>query len=154
MKKTARKSAGKVKSTQSQKTVKRDGKAFAAADASSFPVVGVGASAGGLAAVSELLRHLQPGVGAAFALIQHLDPKHGSLTPEILSRISPMPVNEVQNGMRIRPGQVYVIPPNRNMRLKNGVLKLTPRMEGRGQHLPIDVFFQSLAEDRKEHVVD
>ena len=74
MKKTARKSTGKIKSTRSQKTAKRDGTAFAAA-AASFPVIGVGASAGGLAAVTELLRHLPPGLGAAFALIQHLDPK-------------------------------------------------------------------------------
>jgi two-component system, chemotaxis family, CheB/CheR fusion protein len=153
VKKAARKSTGKIKSTLSQNTVKRAGTAFAAADASSFPVVGVGASAGGLAAVTELLKPLPPGVGAAFVLIQHLDPKHGSLTTDILSRVSPIPVNEVQNGMRIRPNHVYVIPPNRNMRLQRGVLKLSPRTEARGQHLPIDVFFRSLAEDRKEHAI-
>jgi len=73
VKKTARKSTGKIKSILSQNTVKRSGTAFAVADASSFPVVGVGASAGGLAAVTEFLKHLPPGVGAAFVLIQHLD---------------------------------------------------------------------------------
>src|SRR5262249_39692100 len=94
-----------------------------------------------------------PGVGAAFVIIQHLDPKHGSLATDILSRVSPIPVSEVKNGMPIRAGHVYVIPPNRNMRLQRGVLKLTPRTEGRGQHLPIDLFFRSLAEDRKDHAI-
>jgi two-component system, chemotaxis family, CheB/CheR fusion protein len=122
-------------------------------DSPSFSVVGVGASAGGLAAVTALLKHLPPGVGAAFVIIQHLDPKHGSLTPDILSRVSPIPVNEVQDGMRIRPSHVYVIPPNSNMRLQQGVLKLTPRTEARGQHLPIDLFFRSLAEDRKDQAI-
>jgi two-component system CheB/CheR fusion protein len=107
-----------------------------------------------LAAVTELLKHLPPtGVGAAIVIIQHLDPKHGSLTTDILSRVSPMRVDEVTDGMRIQRNHVYVIPPNSNMRLLNGVLKLTPRAETRGQHLPIDVFFKSLAEDRKEQAI-
>ena len=121
--------------------------------ASSFFVVGIGASAGGLAAVTELLKHVPSGVGVAIVIIQHLDPKHGSLTADILSRVSSMPVDEVRDGMRIRPNHVYVIPPNSNMRLLHGVLKLSPRTETRGQHLPIDVFFKSLAEDRKEHAI-
>jgi two-component system CheB/CheR fusion protein len=118
-----------------------------------FPVVGVGASAGGLAAVTELLKHLPAALGAAVVIIQHLDPKHGSLTTDILSRVSSMPVAEVKDGMRPQPGHVYVMPPNKNMALSHGVLKLSPRSEGRGQHLPINLFFKSLADDRTDHAV-
>ena len=119
---------------------------------SSFPVIGIGASAGGLTAVTQLLKNLPSRIGMAVVIIQHLDPKHGSLTAEILSRISPMPVAEVKDGTRIQPDQVYVIPPNNNLRLSKGVLKLSPRLEGR-QHLPIDVFFQSLAAEKKDEAI-
>src|SRR5262245_4402516 len=118
--------------------------------ASAFPVVGIGASAGGLTAVTQLLKYLPPKIGMAVVVIQHLDPKHGSLTAEILARTSTMPVAEVTDGMRIEADHVYVIPPNSNLRLTKGVLRLSPRTIARGQHLPIDFFFQSLAEDKKE----
>jgi two-component system CheB/CheR fusion protein len=119
----------------------------------SFPVVGLGASAGGLAAVTELLRRLPDSTGASFVIIQHLDPRHGSFSADILSRVSSMPVDEVRDGMPVQPNHVYVIPPNSNMRLVRGVLRLSPRTETRGQHLPIDLFFKSLAEDRKERAI-
>src|SRR5690242_8167493 len=122
-----------------------------AAEVSSFlfPVVGIGASAGGLAAVTELLKELPRGIGAAVVIIQHLDPEHGSLSGEILSRISPLPVSEVTDGMGIERGHVYVIPPNRDLRLEQGLLKLSPRVKGR-RHLPIDLFFESLARERRD----
>jgi two-component system CheB/CheR fusion protein len=119
----------------------------------SFPVVGIGASAGGLTAVTQLLKYLPPEIGIAVVVIQHLDPKHGSLTADILSRACPMPVAEVQDGMQIERGRVYVIPPNRNLRLSKGILELSPRIEARGQHLPIDFFFQSLASEKKDLAV-
>src|SRR5262245_57609788 len=123
----AGKTPGRVGSSPAQSRAgQRSEKVAVGADPASFPVVGVGASAGGLAAVTDLLKHLPPTVGAAFVLIQHLDPKHGSLTTDILSRVSPIPVSEVKDGMRIQPRHVYVIPPNRNMRLQGRVLKLTP----------------------------
>src|SRR5215470_2940549 len=128
-------------------------KAFEPSVSVSFPVVGIGASAGGLMAVTQLLKHLEPDVGVALVIIQHLHPQHGSLTTDILSRVSRLPVNEVQEGMPIQPNHVYVIPPNRNMRLLHGVLKLSPRTETRGQHLPIDLFFKSLAEDLKGQAI-
>jgi len=129
---------------------KRSAKASKAT--SSFPVIGIGASAGGLTAVTQLLKHLPARIGMAVVVIQHLDPKHGSLTAEILSRISPMPVAEVKDGTRIQPDNVYVIPPNYNLRLSKGVLKLSPRLEAR-QHLPIDLFFQSLADEKKDEAI-
>ena len=120
----------------------------ASQDASAFPVVGVGASAGGLSAVTHLLKQLPAETGVAIVVIQHLDPKHESLTAEILSRISPMPVSEVRDRTRIERNHVYVIPPNRNLRLSKEFLTLSPRVAS-AQHLPVDFFFQSLAAEKK-----
>src|SRR5689334_12688480 len=78
----------------------------------SFPVVGIVASAGGVAVVTQLLNHLRVGIGIAVVVIQHLDPKHGSLAADILSRSCRMPVAEIQHGVQIEAGRVYVIPPN------------------------------------------
>src|ERR1035437_10973502 len=77
----------------------------------SFPVVGIGASAGGLEAFTKLLKHLPNDTGMAFVLVQHLDPTHGSALTEILSRATAMPVTEVRDGMQVEPNHVYVIPP-------------------------------------------
>jgi two-component system, chemotaxis family, CheB/CheR fusion protein len=114
-----------------------------------FPIVGVGASAGGLEAFKQFLSSLAVDTGMAFVLIQHLDPKHESLSTDILSRITSMPVAEVTNGMRVEPNHIYIIPPNFGMEIFHGVLKLIPRVEIRGQHMAIDSFFRSLADDRK-----
>lgn len=120
----------------------------ASRDVSAFPVVGIGASAGGLSALTHLLKQLPAETGVAIVVIQHLDPKHESLTAEILSRTSLMPVSEVRDRTRIERNHVYVIPPNRNLRLSKEVLALSPRIAS-AQHLPVDFFFQSLAADKK-----
>jgi two-component system CheB/CheR fusion protein len=119
----------------------------------SFPIVGIGASAGGLEAFSQLLSHLPLTTGMAFVLIQHLDPSHESMSTEILSRTTKMPVNEVHDGLRVEPNHVYVIPPNYEMAIIQGVLSLLPRTETRGQHMTIDFFFQSLAQDQKARAI-
>ncbi|OYD92506.1 ATPase [Nostoc sp. 'Peltigera membranacea cyanobiont' 210A] len=113
-----------------------------------FPVVGIAASAGGLEAFTEVLRHLLTDTGMAFVLIQHLDPNHKSLLSEILARTTQMPVIEVQNGMTVEPNKVYIIPPNTKMMLSGGVLQLTPREKVQGKYMPADAFFTSLAADR------
>jgi two-component system CheB/CheR fusion protein len=118
-----------------------------------FPIVGVGASAGGLEAFTQMLGALPVDTGMAFVLVQHLAPKHASLLAEILSRTTTMPVTEVHDEPRVEPNRVYVIPPNRNMIISQGVLKLFPRKEARGQHRPIDFFFRSLAEDQRERAI-
>jgi two-component system, chemotaxis family, CheB/CheR fusion protein len=110
-----------------------------------FPVVGIGASAGGLEAFRQLLSHLPIDTGMAFVLIQHLDPHQKSLLTEILARETAMPVVEVQSGMAIQPNQVYVIPPNTKMAIVHGALKLTAR--DRTKPMPVDTFFFSLAAD-------
>jgi two-component system CheB/CheR fusion protein len=114
----------------------------------SFPVVGIGASAGGLEAFTQLLRALPDETGAGFVLIQHLDPTHHSILTELLSKATGMPVSEAKEDMEVEPNHVYVIPPNQNMAISDGTLKLTPRTETRGQSMPIDHFLRSLAEDQ------
>jgi two-component system CheB/CheR fusion protein len=118
-----------------------------------FPVVGVGASAGGLEAFTELLRHLPEKVGMAYVLVQHLDPTHGSVLQEILSRTAKIPVSEVTDGENIQRDHVYVIPANANMIIQDGVLRLAPREPNRGRHMPIDYFLRSLAEDRGDQAI-
>ena len=113
-----------------------------------FPIVGIAASAGGLEAFTQVLRHLVTDTGMAFVLIQHLDPNHKSLLSEILARTTKMPVTEVQDGLTIESNKVYVIPPNTKMILSNGVLQLTPREKVQGKYMPADAFFTSLAADR------
>jgi two-component system CheB/CheR fusion protein len=118
-----------------------------------FPVVGVGASAGGLEAFSELLANLPRDVPMAVVLVQHLDPKHSSLLTELLTRTTPMSVVEVRPGTRVEPSHVYVIPPNTTMTIADGVLQLSPRPHTNTPHMPIDLFFRSLAEDRGDKAI-
>ena len=108
-----------------------------------FPIVGIGASAGGLEALGQLLAATPPDTGMTFVIVQHLDPQHESQLPEILRPLTKMPVISVTDGMRVEPDHVYVIPPNTSMELEDGTLGLAAR-EG-GIHLPIDIFFRSLA---------
>ena len=121
--------------------------------AKSLTIVGIGASAGGLEAFGQLLRNLPANTGMAFVLVQHLDPKHESLLPEILSRRTTIPVNQAKDGMAVEPDQIYVMPPNTDMTISGGILILKPRTEAHGHHVPIDHFFYSLAEDQKENAI-
>ena len=113
-----------------------------------FPVVGIGASAGGLEALKQLLEPLPVDTGMAFVLVPHLDPTHDSILTELLSRGTRMPVSEVRDGMAIAPDHIYVIPRNTNMAIAEGVLRLLPREEARARHRPIDYFMRTLAEDQ------
>lgn len=119
----------------------------------SFPVVAVGASAGGLEAFTHLLKNLPADTGMAFILIQHLAPAHESILTELLSKATAMPVSEVKEGVAVEPNKVYVIPPAREMNIVQGILHLTPRETGGEQHMPVDSFLRSLAEDRKDNSI-
>ena len=119
----------------------------------SFPIAAIGASAGGLDAFTQLLSNLPNDTGMGFVLIQHLAPEHDSLLSEILRRTTEMPVNQAQEGMRIAPNSVYVIPPNTLMTLEQGILRLEPRRKVRGKYMVIDGFFSSLAADRGENAI-
>jgi len=119
----------------------------AAAETGAFPIVGVGASAGGFEAFAEMLKHLPENTGMAFVFVQHLDPTHSSVLTEIIARSTKIPVSEVTDRMKIEPNRIYVIPANATMILQGGELRLSPRLLSRGQHLPIDHFFYSLADE-------
>jgi two-component system CheB/CheR fusion protein len=109
--------------------------------------VGLGASAGGLEAVQELLSHLGPDTGMGFVLVQHLSPDRESFLSDILARSTSMPVREATDGTTVKPDHLYVIPPNRDIRVQQGVLRLGRRARGLQRYLPVDHFFRSLAED-------
>jgi len=118
-----------------------------------FPVAGIGASAGGLEAFTALLKALPNDTGMAFVLVQHMDPAHDSALSQILSRATGMLVEEVTDGIAVKPNRVYVIPSNADMTIRGGILRLAQRQEVAGRHLPIDRFLASLAEDRKSAAI-
>jgi two-component system CheB/CheR fusion protein len=120
-----------------------------------FPVVGIGASAGGLAAFEDFFSAMpddgEPGM--AFVLVQHLAPEHKSLLVELIKRYTRMQVFEVEDGVVVQPNCVYIIPPNRDLAFLHGALHLLEPVLPRGQHLPIDFFFRSLAQDQHENAI-
>lgn len=115
--------------------------------ANKFPVVGIGASAGGLAAFKDLVASIPEDSGMAYVLVQHLDPNHESLLPELLQKVSKIPVLEIANDIKVEPDHIYIIPSNKMLLANDGVLELSPRPapEKNKRNLPIDLFFSSLA---------
>ncbi len=120
-----------------------------------FPVVGIGASAGGLDAFKKLLKAIPEDSGMAYVLVQHLDPKHESLLPELLQKVTKIPVIEITDDIKVHPDHIYVIPSNKMMVATDGVLLLAPRPEknNTARNLPIDLFFKSLAQVHQEHAI-
>jgi two-component system CheB/CheR fusion protein len=116
------------------------------ADRDAIPVVGIGASAGGLEVFKRLLGHLPADGGFAIVFVQHLDPKHHSLLAEILARSTAMPVSEAADGMLLEVNHVYVIPAGVDLTLADGALVLVPRTQPAGVHMPIDGFLRTVAE--------
>jgi len=116
-------------------------------------IVGLGASAGGLAALEEFFRHAPTGLGVAYVVVQHLDPEHASVLAELLQRVTSMPVVEVTDGVTVRRDTVHVIPPNREMEVFQGTLLLTVPSAPRGQRMAVDGFFRSLADERGAEAV-
>jgi two-component system CheB/CheR fusion protein len=111
-----------------------------------FYLVGIGASAGGLEALERFFRKMDKQDSIAFVVIQHLSPDYKSMLVELLSKHAQMPVHQAENEMAVLPGHVYVIPPKRGMTISEGTLKLREVPQGR-PHLPIDIFFDSMAND-------
>jgi two-component system CheB/CheR fusion protein len=118
-----------------------------------FPIVCIGASAGGLEALEQFFGNVPDSSGMAYVVIQHLDPTQKGMLPELLQRISKMKVFQVKDRMKIEPNFVYVIPPNKSMSVLKGVLYLFDPFEARGLRLPIDFFLRSLADDQKEFAI-
>ncbi len=112
-----------------------------------FPVVGIGASAGGLDAFKKLLKAIPEHSGMAYVLVQHLHPGHESMLPEILQKVTKIPVLEISDDIKVLPDHIYIIPSNKVLLANDGVLLLKPRTASKNKHtLPIDLFFTSLAE--------
>ena len=118
-----------------------------------FSIVGVGTSAGGLEALEQFFAGVPKNSGMAFVVVQHLDPDRHGLLPELLQRATPMLVQQAGNRMKTRPDCVYVIPPNKDLVILHDTLYLLDRLAPHGLRLPIDSFFRSLAEDRREHAI-
>ena len=114
-----------------------------------FPVVGIGASAGGLEALEAFMRHVPDASGMAFVVVQHLDPTREGMMAELLQRSTAMKVSQIEDRTRVVPDHVYVIPPNKDLSILHGVLHLLAPTARRAPHLPIDFFFRSLADDQR-----
>ena len=150
----------KKRLNQSETTVQTPGPTEDAAIArdersrvASFPIAGIGASAGGLEAFTQLLKALPLDTGMGFVLVQHLDPEHESALTQILSRATSLPVCDVTNSQPVQPNHVYIIPPDTNLTIAEGKLRLQPRPKTRTPHRPIDSFFESLADDHGERAI-
>ena len=118
-----------------------------------FPIVGIGASAGGFEALELFLRNVPDKSGMAFVVIQHLDPAHRGTMVELLQRFTKMRVAQAQDDMEVEPDRVYVIPPGKDMSILHGILHLLPQEKPHGLNLPIDFFFRSLALDQQERSI-
>ncbi len=117
-----------------------------------FPVVGIGASAGGLEAFKKLIKAIPVKTGMAYILVQHLHPEHNSSLPQILQRETTMKVNEISDNVKVQPDEVYIIPSNKMLVATDGVLQLSPRPKEQ-RNMPIDLFLSSLAEVHQSHAI-
>ena len=115
-----------------------------------FPIVGIGTSAGGLSALEQFFKNVPRASGMAFIVIQHLDPHHKGMLPELLQRATAMPVALAKHRVLVQPDCIYVIPSNRDMAIRRGRLNLSKTARTRGLHLPVDSFFSSLATNCKQ----
>jgi two-component system CheB/CheR fusion protein len=118
-----------------------------------FPVVGIGASAGGLEAFIEFFEAVPENPGMAFVLVQHLPPDRESLIAEILAKHTSLPVKQVEDGMRVEPNHVYVIRPGHTLTIKGGKLHLGESLNEPGHNRPVDDFFRSLAEEQRQRSI-
>ena len=133
-------------------TTTKKNKSQPSATVQNFPIVGIGASAGGLDAFKRLLTAIPENSGMAYVLVQHLDPSHDSMLPEILQRVTKIPVHEITDDINLAPDHIYIIPENKILTSTDGVLQLAPR-EKNILNLSIDIFFTSLAEVHKEFAI-
>ncbi len=139
MKKTTNKKERSVVHTANQRRLERF----------SFPIVGIGSSAGGLEALEQFFGNVPNDSGLAYVVIQHLDPSRVGIMPEILQRSTQMQVVQASDTQKVQPNHVYIIPPNKSMSVLNGCLYLFEPVESRGLRLPVDFFFRSLADDQQ-----
>jgi len=146
------------KTDKSEKTGPRDkavpsDRESAPRSRTTLPIVGIGASAGGLESFEAFFSAMPPDAGMAFILVSHLDPTHVSIMPELIRKRTKMQVLQIEDGMRVQPNTVYVVPPKQDLSILNGVLQLMEQRKPRGANLPIDGFLQALAKDQGANAV-
>lgn len=151
-KKSVKKEQGRIKVS---KTTRLQKPKTAISDPEGFPIVGIGASAGGLNAIELFFKAMTADKqsGIAYIIVQHLDPEHKSILSELVSKYTRMDVHVIEDGMKVQPNNVYIIPPNCDMAFFHGSLQLMKPVLPRGLRLPIDFFFRSLAEDLHERAI-
>lgn len=118
-----------------------------------FPVVGIGASAGGLDAFKKFVKSIPETSGMAYIFVQHLAPSHQSVLPELLQRVTPIPIHEITDKIRLEPDNIYIIPANKLLIANDSVLELSPRPPKEQRCMPVDIFFSSLAEVHGTHAI-
>lgn len=118
-----------------------------------FHIVGIGASAGGLEAFEAVFRNMPENPGMAFVLVPHLDPTHASILPQLVQKCTHMKVMQVEDGSKVLPNTVYIVPPNKDLAMLHGALQLIEPTESRAMRLPINYFFRSLAQDQREKAI-
>ncbi len=118
-----------------------------------LPIIGIGASAGGLEALEQFIMQVPPASGMAYVIVQHLEPTHKGIMSELLQRSTSMKVMQIKDRTAVQADCVYIIPPNKDLSILHGVLHLLTPSSARGLRLPIDFFFRSLAEDQQEHSI-
>jgi two-component system, chemotaxis family, CheB/CheR fusion protein len=123
------------------------------ADTAEFVIVALGASAGGLEALESFFTGMPADAGFGFVVVQHLAPDHASVLASLLARRTSMLVEQAQDGIKVAPNRVYIIPPNATLTVRNGTLHVESPAEPRGYRMPIDSLFSSLAEDRAANAV-
>ena len=154
VKKSGKRSKQEQRRSRTRKSSAKAGRAIrVSASHNGFPIVGIGASAGGLESFTKLLSHLPSDGGMAYVLVQHLDPKRDSMLTEILSRSTDMPVHEIENGMPLEADHVYVTPANAEIGVVDGSFRVTKARNGRRLEMPIDHFLRSLAERHKSRAI-
>ena len=118
-----------------------------------FPVIGVGASAGGLEAFKRLLKAIPEDSGMAYILVQHLDPTHESILADLMQKVTKIPVQEISDNIHVEPDHIYIIPANKLLTATDGVLQLSARPPKNYKNMPIDLFFTSLAAVHQSHAI-
>ncbi|MBI4188319.1 MAG: hypothetical protein HY529_03830, partial [Chloroflexi bacterium] len=148
MPKKAKEPVGRPQKTPRRRTAKSPTRKAALPAETKLRIVGIGASAGGLEALEQIFTQMPTDSGMAFAVVQHLDPTRHSSMPEILSRITKMPVHTATDGMKIESNSIYLIPPDKNMGIQGNSLYLQDVAQPRGLRLPVDFFLRSLAQEK------
>src|SRR4030042_5298730 len=143
----------KASSRKASAKIRDDKKPGAPGKPKGFCMVGMGASAGGLEAFEAVFRNMPENPGMAFVLVPHLDPTHISILPQLVQKCTKMQGLQVGDGLKVLPNTVYIVPPNKDLGILHGTLQLVEPTESRAVRLPINYFFQSLAQDQREKAI-